>query len=639
VIELARGEFVAGTHSHAAPEGRYLLLLTLTALGVVYGDIGTSPLYAMRECFHGPHAVAPTPENVIGVLSLIFWSLVVVISIKYLVFVMRADNNGEGGILALTALATPLHRTRGLRRMILAGLGLFGSALLYGDSIITPAISVLSAVEGLEVATPVLSPYVIPITIVILIGLFYFQVKGTAKVGKIFGPITLVWFLTLAVLGFIHIFDAPHVFTAINPIHGLAFFYRNGLPGFLVLGSVFLVVTGGEALYADMGHFGVKPIRLAWFWFVLPALMINYFGQGALLLSEPEAAPTLFYRLAPAWALYPLVILATAATVIASQAVISGAFSLTRQAVQLGFSPRLRIDHTSKTEIGQIYIPSINWALLIACIGLVIGFQTSSNLAAAYGIAVTSTMGITTILLYVVMRRRWRWSAPLALALCGFFFVIDIAFFGANLLKVLQGGWFPLLVAFLVYVVMTTWKDGRKLLGERLMSSSLPFEKFMERIREKPPIRVPGTAVFMYSNKSGTPPALVHNIEHNHVLHEDVVILTVETREIPHVADEERSEVESVGQNFYRVNLYYGFMEEPNIPAALAKIEVPGLDLAPENVSYFLGRETLVATKAPGLWMWRERLFIFMSRNARRATGYFNIPADRVVELGSQIEL
>ena len=628
------------THATAAPTGRKLFVLSLTTLGVVYGDIGTSPLYAIRECFHGPHAIEPSPPNVVGVLSLIFWSLIIVISIKYLVFVMRANNRGEGGILALTSLVTPLHGGKQMERWFLVMLGLFGAALLYGDGMITPAISVLSAVEGLEIATPVLEPYVIPITIVILIGLFVFQSKGTTWVGKVFGPVTFVWFVTLAVLGVAEIAENPSVLSALNPLHGIDFFARNGWHGFLVLGSVFLVVTGGEALYADMGHFGIRPIRLVWFALVLPALLANYFGQGALLLARPETAENPFYLLAPSWALYPMVILATAATVIASQAVISGAYSLTMQAMQLGFCPRVDIEHTSATERGQIYVPGINWALLVACIGLVVGFRSSSNLAAAYGVAVTSTMAITTILLYVVARNRWGWNPFVAGALCALFLVIDLAFFGATMIKVVDGGWFSLVVAALVFTVMSTWKTGRRLLGERLREAAIPLKNFLTELESKRPTRVPGTAVFMYSNRTGTPPALIHNLSHNKVLHQDVVILTVETKEVPHVEPEERVEIENLGSDFYRVALNYGFMEEPNIPQALATIEIPGLNLLPETTTFFFGNETLIATRETrGMMLWRERLFILMSRNARRATRYFSIPPDRVVELGSQIKL
>ena len=636
-------EETAPTTAHTATDshgGRRLLALSLAALGVVYGDIGTSPLYAMRECFHGPHAVVPSASNVLGVLSLIFWSLVVVITIKYLAFVMRADNRGEGGILALTSLVTRLQeaRPRGSRWALVA-MGLFGAALLYGDGMITPAISVLSAVEGLEVATPFFAPYVVPLTIAILVVLFLLQRIGTAGMGRLFGPVTLVWFAVLAALGAAHVIRAPGVLVAVSPLHGFDFFLRNGWHGFLVLGSVFLVVTGGEALYADMGHFGRSPIRRVWFAVVLPALVVNYFGQGALLLSNPEAAHNPFYRLAPAWALYPLVALATAATVIASQAVITGAFSLTRQAVQLGYSPRLEIRHTSPTEIGQIYMPFVNWGLMLACIGLVLGFGSSSRLAAAYGVAVTTTMVVTTILFFVVLRERRGWSLWKAALLCLLFLVVDLAFFGANIIKVADGGWFPLAVAAAVFLLMTTWKKGRRVLGERLRAKSVPLADFIGGLKARRLVRVPGTAVFMYGNAEGVPPALLHNIEHNKVLHERVVILMVETKEVSHVKPGERVEVEPRGEGFYRVSVRYGFMEDPDIPAALRQAEEYGLEFRPEETTYFLGRETLIATEKEGLSPWRGELFATMARNARRATIFFRIPPDRVIEVGTQVEL
>jgi KUP system potassium uptake protein len=627
------------SHHAGPPTGRYLASLSLTALGVVYGDIGTSPLYALRECFHGEHAIQPTPENVVGVLSLIFWSLIIVICIKYLVFILRADNRGEGGILALTALVSPVRASAKGGRWLLIMLGLFGAALLYGDGMITPAISVLSAIEGLNVATPLFEPYVIPITIVILIGLFVMQSRGTARVGVIFGPITMVWFLVLAVLGVVHIMDAPSVLAALNPKIGADFFIRNGWRGFLVLGSVFLVVTGGEALYADMGHFGTRPIRITWFTLVLPALLLNYFGQGALLIVNPAAAENPFYRMAPAWALYPMVVLAAAATVIASQAVISGAFSLTMQAMQLGYSPRLDIEHTSAQEKGQIYLPSINWGLMIACIGLVLGFRSSTNLAAAYGIAVTTTMVITTLLFYVLLRKRWKWSLPVAALLCLMFLVIDLSFFGANVLKVAHGGWFPLLVAAIIFTLMSTWKTGRRILQERLQKGVLPLSILLDDIRRRPPTRVSGTAVFMYGNPEGTPPALLHNLKHNKVLHERNVVLTVQTEEVPHVSREERIDVEELKEGFYRIVLHYGFMEEPNLIEVLKGLKVGGQEFKPLDTTFFLGRETLLATAKPGMAMWREKLFVSMSRNARSATSYFGLPPNRVVELGTQIEL
>ena len=625
----------AESHSHR----QHLLTLALSALGVVYGDIGTSPLYALRECFHGPYAVQPTPANILGVLSLIVWSLVLIISIKYLAFVLRADNDGEGGILALTALIRPAQRHPSGRRRFLIMLGLFGAALFYGDGMITPAISVLSAVEGLGVATPLFTPYILPLTILILIGLFLFQQQGTARVGALFGPVMLVWFLVLALLGLSQIIRTPDVIAAINPFYAGHFFVENGGRGFLVLGAVFLVVTGGEALYADMGHFGLRPIRLAWFGLVLPALLLNYFGQGALLLHHPDAAETLFYRLAPSWGLYPLVVLATLATVIASQAVISGAFSLTRQAVQLGYSPRVRIRHTSAQEIGQIYIPGINWALMFACIGLVVGFRSSSNLAAAYGIAVTAPMGITSILLYVVARERWGWSRFTAGLLIALFLVADLGFFGANSLKIPHGGWFPLVVAGAVYTLMSTWWKGRRILAQRLQTALLPLERFLQDVRERQPLRVPGTAVVMYRHPTGTPPALLLNFTHNKVLHERIIVLTVVMEEMAHVPARERITFKSLGEEFYHVVAHYGFMENPNIPDILNQLKRYGLQLEMEAISYFLGRETLLATNKPGMAIWRERLFTLMSRNAQSAMTFLRIPPDQVVEMGSQVEL
>lgn len=629
----------SGTTTTGAPSGKYLFTLALTALGVVYGDIGTSVLYALRECFHGPHGVPVTPENVLGILSLIFWALIIVVSIKYLVFVMRADNRGEGGILALTSLVSPIQGTTTGRAWLLILLGIFGTALLYGDGMITPAISVLSAVEGLSVATPYFDPYVIPITIVILIGLFSVQRSGTAKVGAVFGPVTMLWFAVLAALGLWHLAADPSVLWAVNPWYGAMFFVHNGWHGFLVLGSVFLVVTGGEALYADMGHFGRRPIRLAWFAVVLPALLINYFGQGAFLLANPEAAENPFYRMAPSWALYPLVGLATAATVIASQALISGAYSLTMQAIQLGYMPRMEIDHTSASEFGQIYMPGINWALMISCIGLVLGFGSSSSLAAAYGIAVTSTMVITTILFYEVARHRWHWPAWGVVPLVLFFLVIDAAFFGANVVKIPHGGWFPLVVAAGVFTLMTTWKRGRQILADRMRGGSLPLDLFLQSIANHPPIRVPGTAVFMYGNANGTPPALLHSLKHYKTLHKTVVFLAVTTEEVSHVPGSDRVRAESLGEGFFRVVLRYGFMQDPSIPEALRQVDLPGLELKPEDTTYFLGRETLIPSKRPGMAIWREALFASMSRNARPATAFFKLPPNRVVELGAQIEL
>jgi KUP system potassium uptake protein len=615
------------------------LALSLAALGVVYGDIGTSPLYALRECFSGEHGVEPTPANVLGVLSLTVWSLLAVVSIKYLAFVMRADNSGEGGILALMALVRPGREGSRGERWFVVVLGLFGAALLYGDGMITPAISVLSAVEGLRVATPFFEPYVVPATLAILVALFVVQRRGTAQIGAIFGPLTLTWFAVIGLLGVGGILAGPRVLTAVNPLHGMLFFARNGVRGFLVLGAVFLVVTGAEALYADMGHFGRTPIRLGWFGVVLPALLLNYLGQGALLLARPETAENPFYRLAPSWALYPLVLLATIATVIASQAVISGCFSLTRQAVQLGFSPRIKVEHTSPKEIGQIYLPAVNWVLMVATMGLVLGFRSSSALAAAYGIAVTTTMIITTLLFYVVTRAVWSWSRFLAIPVAAAFLILDVSYFAANLIKIEHGGWFPLLVAGGVFTLMSTWKRGRQLLAERLRVGELPIDTLLQDIAANPPLRVPGTAVFMTARAYGVPPALLHNLKHNHVLHQRVVLLTALTIEVPRVPWEERIDVEKLDGGFYRVLVRYGFMQDPNIPAALVGARSKGLDIDPMTTTFFIGRETLLATTRPGMALWRERLFAIMARNAARPTAFYRIPATQVIEIGTQVEL
>ena len=637
-LESPAEKVLTGKHPDStSPQGKYLLLLTLGAVGVVYGDIGTSPLYAMRECFHGPHALPPTTGNVMGVLSLIVWSLIIIISIKYVAFVMRADNRGEGGIMVLMSLLRQDGKKK--PRAVLTVMGLFGAALLYGDGMITPAISVLSAVEGLEVATPFFGPYVIPITITILISLFAVQRRGTADIGKIFGPLMLVWFLVIGSLGLWRIFLTPGVLFAVNPVFAVRFFADNGWLGFLILGVVFLVVTGGESLYTDMGHFGRRPIRLAWFILVLPALLANYFGQGAALLQDPSTAAFPFYRMAPQWALYPLVILATLAASVASQAVISGAFSITRQAVQLGYSPRVDIKHTSSREIGQIYIPGINWALMFCTIGLVIGFGASTNLAAAYGVAVTTTMVCTSVLLYFVERELWGWKRTPALLLTGVLLSIDLAFFLANIVKVQKGGWFPLAVGAIVFTLMTTWRRGRKVLTDRMREGTLPDELFMKSVLGHPPIRVPGTAIFMDRTPKATPHALLHNLKHNKVLHETVILMTVTTEEQPHLEEKDRVTVESLGAGVHRINIRFGFMEDPNIPDVLEKISHPELKLDPGQTSYFLGRETLVPTSRRGMAIWRERLFIWMSRNATSAARFFSLPPNRVVEMGAQIEL
>ena len=625
--------------SHEEAHGRYLMALSLTALGIVFGDIGTSPIYALRESFNPANGIAPTQANVLGILSLILWSLIIVISLKYLTFVMRADNHGEGGIIALTALVNPRSQVTARRRLVLVMAGLFGAALLYGDSMITPAISVLSAIEGLEVATPLFRPYVIPITLVILITLFSVQRRGTAGIGMLFGPVTLVWFLTLAVLGVFGIASHPGVMAAVNPLQGAAFFARNGLAGFLVLGSVFLVVTGGEALYADMGHFGIRPIRLTWFILVLPALVLNYFGQGAVILEDPTTLEHPFFLMAPGWALYPLVGIATLATIIASQAVISGAFSLTQQAIQLGYLPRMKVEHTSSREIGQVYLPGINWALMLACLGLVIGFRTSSNLAAAYGVAVTTDMAVTTVIFVVVAAKRWHWSPRSIVLFLSLFLIVDLAFWGANLPKIPQGGWFPIVVAAVIFTMMTTWKKGRKVLAARLEVGALPIELLIADIRESQPTRVPGTAVFMHKDPDGTPPALLHNLKHNRVLHQRVVLMSVVTLDVPRVADEDRVSVVRVADDFHRVLAYYGFAESPDVPAILELCEKSGLAFDMMQTTFFLSRETLVAHAKGGMARWRQRLFGVMARNSLQATVYFGIPPNRVVELGMHVQL
>ena len=615
-----------------------ILPLTLTAVGVVYGDIGTSPLYAMRECFFGSHSVPPTHDNVLGVLSLIIYSLVLVISIKYIAIVMRADNQGEGGILALTSLL-PRRNGESLGRPALVLLGLFGAALLYGDGMITPSITVLSAVEGIKVITPIFDRYVVPISVVILFFIFSIQKHGTHRVGRLFGPVMVVWFTTISALGIRWIIQSPEVLGAVNPLHALTFFRAHGWHGFAVLGAVFLVVTGGEALYADMGHFGKRPIRLAWFCLVLPALLLNYFGQGAMLLQNADAASQPFFLLAPSWMLLPLVLLATAAAIIASQALISGAFSLTRQAIQLGYCPRLDIDHTSSREMGQVYVPQVNWALMVSTIVIVIGFRTSTSLAAAYGIAVSMTMVITAMLLHVVATQHWKWPLPVALLVTGTFLAIDIAFFGSNLLKVLQGGWLPLVIATFLFTLMTTWKTGRRILADRLTARAIPLEDFMAAVSAKPPVRVPGTAVFMTAQPRGTPAALAHNLRHNKVLHEYVVILTVTTQPVPHVPEESQVDVHPLGRGVFNVVVRYGFMQDPNVPDALALAREQGLVMDEEDITFFLGRETIIVTSHPGMALWREKLFVLMARNAVRATAFFRLPAERVVELGVQVEM
>jgi KUP system potassium uptake protein len=580
--------------------------------------------------------VPATPQNVLGVLSLIIYSLLLVISVKYIAIVMRADNQGEGGILALTAL---LPQRNGRHWSALVLLGIFGAALLYGDGMITPAITVLGAVEGLKVATPLFDPYVVPVAVVILVAVFAIQQHGTDRVGRLFGPIMVIWFVAIAALGVFWLVGQPLVLTAVDPRHAFTFFREHGWHGFAVLGAVFLVVTGGEALYADMGHFGKRPIRLAWFTLVLPALLLNYFGQGALLLANPEAREQPFFLLAPGWALVPLVVLATVAAIIASQALISGAFSLTQQAIQLGYCPRLDIEHTSHHEIGQVYVPQVNWALMLSTILIVIGFGSSTALAAAYGIAVTLTMVITAVLLQVVATERWGWSPAVAYAVTGLFLTIDLAFFGANVLKIAHGGWLPLVIGGFLFALMTTWKTGRQIVAARLAARAVPIEDFLSQVRTTLPARVPGTAVFMTAQPRGTPAALVHNLRYNKVLHEHVVTLMITTQPVPHVPPDKQIAVRSLGEGVFEVVVRYGFMEDPNVPEALARARDHGLELDEGDVTYFLGRETLIVTKAPGMAMWRERLFVLMARNAVRAPTFFRLPPERVVELGVQVEI
>jgi KUP system potassium uptake protein len=621
-------------------KSRFRPTLVVGALGVVYGDIGTSPLYALRECFNPPHGIEPTPQNVFGIVSLVFWSLTLIVTIKYLSLVMRADNRGEGGILALLALAVaPGRATTGRRAGMLLALGIFGGALLYGDGMLTPAVTVLGAIEGLEIATPIFRHWVIPLSVAVLIGLFSLQRFGTGRVGRWFGPLMLGWFLVLAILGMNGITKAPRILGALSPHHALMFLGHEGHVAFVVLGSIFLVVTGAEALYADMGHFGRKPIQQAWLAIVFPALLLNYLGEGALLLTDPSAARSPFFLLAPEWAVVPLVILSTVAAVVASQALISGAFSLTMQAVQMGYLPRLIIQHTSHSERGQIFMPQVNRLLMIACIGLVIGFGSSSRLAGAYGIAVSLTMLCTTVLFHAAARRLWGWSGWRATLVCGLFLTIEACFAGANALKIWQGGWFPLAVGSFMFVLMTTWHRGRSGLRGRLADSYLPLELFLVDLENTPVHRVPGTAIFMSSNPTGTPIALLHNLRHNQVLHQRVVILTVENRDTPFVADSERLSIETLRPQIYRVTGRYGFMEQPSIPALLDQCVPLGLEIEMARTTFFLSRETVIPNGRTGLPAWRGKLFAALSRNAQSATAFFQLPPNRVVELGVQVEV
>jgi KUP system potassium uptake protein len=632
--------------------------LALGALGVVYGDIGTSPLYALKECVTAPHGVAPLPANIYGLLSLFFWAITLVVSVKYILYVMRADNNGEGGVLALMALAARVGQQKieaespkGKKpkrswhevkraRVPLIMLGLFGSALLYGDGVITPAISVLSAVEGLEVATHAFTPVVAPLTCVILVALFWVQKRGTGGIGAVFGPVTLCWFIAIAAMGLPWVIRHPQILTAANPVHAVRFFAAHGKHGFLVLGSVVLCITGGEALYADMGHFGTRAIRLAWYTCVFPALLLNYFGQGALLLERPEAVVNPFYAMVPAAWLYPMVGLATAATVVASQALISGAFSLTRQAVQLGYLPRVTVVHTSGKTEGQIFIPEVNRLLMVACVALVLSFRASSNLAAAYGIAVTGTMGITSILSYWVARDRWGWSILRAGSFLVFILTIDLSFFIACSAKIASGGWFPLALACGMFSVMVTWNKGRTLLGEKIAADTLPLSVFLADVEEMKPYRVSGTAVFLASTRRGTPSVLLHHFKHNKVLHKQVVILSVTTDAVPEVPELQKIRLKKFTQGFWAVTAHYGFMESPDVTDILRRCRARGLETEVGDTSFYLGRETLILKPGgKGMADWRKYLFRFLSRNARSATDFFAIPPNRVVEIGAQIEI
>jgi KUP system potassium uptake protein len=632
--ELTRMSSTISAHPAVANPMRRALIIG--ALGVVYGDIGTSPIYTLRECFKAT-AEGAAPEAVLGLLSLVFWSLMIVVTTKYVLLVMRADNAGEGGIMALLGLAAHSEPDQ-QRRTALLMLGVAGAALFYGDGMITPAISVLSAVEGLEVATPALRDYVVPIAVVVLMGLFIVQSRGSERIGAFFGPLMAVWFAALAIAGFLQVVQAPAVLAALNPVHGLRFLATHGWTGFFALGSVFLALTGAEALYADMGHFGCGPIRLDWFGLVLPALALNYFGQGALVLAHPDALDSPFFHMFPGWMLYPITLLATVATVIASQAVISGAFSLSQQAMQLSLLPRLDVRQTSEETIGQVYVPQMNWLLMIGVIGLVLSFRSSGALAAAYGIAVAGTMLVTTALLAVVARRIWGWSIPLTIGVMGVFLLVDLTFFAANAVKIPQGGWFPLLVGAVVFILMATWRRGRQIILERASEDNLPLGQFITGLDPSALPRVKGTAVYLAAHRGTVPYALTDNLRHNKVLHERVVLLTVVTERVPRVLEVERVAIEDLGKQISRVIVRFGFAEQPALPPVLATHEKE-LSIELEDTSFFLGRETPVPTTRPDLALWREKLFIFMTRNAVSASEYFQIPPKRVVELGTQVEL
>ncbi len=615
-----------------------LSALTLAALGVVFGDIGTSPLYTMKEVFSvGHHPVPLNEANMFGILSLIVWALILVVSIKYIAFIMRADNRGEGGIMALLALASRNAEGNPKRQHAIMLLGILGACMFYADGMITPAISVLSAIEGLELAAPILHPMIVPVTLLVLFVLFWAQSKGTALVGALFGPIMLLWFGTLGVLGFIEVLKYPFIFNALNPIYAIHFFQSSPWIAFVALGAVVLAVTGAEALYADMGHFGRFPIRLAWFGFVLPALILNYFGQGALILQNPESVKNPFYLLAPEWMLFPMIILATLAAVIASQAVITGAFSVSRQALQLGYIPRMHVEHTSASQQGQVYMPRVNWGLMLAVMTLVVGFQSSGDLAAAYGIAVTGDMVITTLLAGIVFHYLWGWSKARTITLVTLFLIVDLAFFSANILKIPDGGWVPLVIGIFIFTLMLTWKTGRSELYAHLKSEAMALQPFIEAMGAHPATRVPGNAIFMTPNPDGVPHAMLHNLKHNKVLHEKVVILTVKFLDIPYAFQDNRIELEKLEHEFYRVTVNYGFKDEPDLPRDLAQCAEMGLSLEPMDTSYFIGKESLIANNKTGMAMWRKKIFIGLFRSAETITNQFKLPANRVVELGAQV--
>jgi len=618
--------------------GKQLAALTLGAIGIVYGDIGTSPLYTFKEVFTHGH-IPLNPENIYGILSMMFWTLTVIVSLKYVTLILRADNNGEGGLVAMLALASTAVKEQPRLRQWLLALGIFGTAIFFGDGVITPAISVLSAVEGMTVAAPGLQRYVIPVTLVVLTILFMVQKHGTGGIGKFFGPITVLWFVVLAVLGVIHIVQHPAILAAVSPHHALNFIFMHPGLAFISLGAIILCATGAEALNADMGHFGKRPIRLAWFALVMPSLVLNYFGQGAMLLTHPENVKNPFFEMAPQWALYPLIVLATCATVIASQALISAAFSVTKQVIQLGYLPRLRILHTSVNETGQIYVPFVNWTLYACIVMAVVFFGSSSKLAAAYGITVTIDMLITTVMTFFVIRHAWHMALPLCLAATGFFFVIDILFFSANAIKVFDGGWFPLLIGVIMFGMMMTWKQGRALMSERLRSDSIDLVPFLDAVFSSPPTRVSGTAVFLNADAGTTPNALLHNLKHNKVLHEQNLFVTVKSHEVPWIGFEKRIEIEPLGHNCWQVMLHFGFKNEPDVPEALKLLTRHGVKLDDMETSYFLSRDIVIPTIGGGMAPWREKLFASMHRNAAGVADFLNLPTNRVIEMGSKVEI